>query len=403
MSKIQKPRGTQDIFFKSLEKFDLIVDTSSYLASKHNFYSIKIPTFEDSNLFERNLGEGSDAISKELYKFTDKGLRVQALRPELTAGTVRAYIENTELNSISVPLRLFSYGQVFRYDRPKRGRYREFNQINFELFNDESDISAVGVALELLKELKVLDKTLLTINFLGDAKDPYTESVRQYFQTHINQLSETSQTRLEKNPLRILDSKEPEDISLLLNCPKISEYYSEKDKISLKKITDFLIENQINFEIDNSLVRGLDYYTGLVFEFVAPLAEDGSNLAVLGGGRYDDLISQMGGKKTSAIGFGGGIERLMLLLDEASSTKKIYIVNITNKDLFSLINNLSREYNNASFQEIKIEQNKIGKTLQKLSKIENSFSIIVGEKELTEKKSTMKNLTTLEISTIILI
>jgi histidyl-tRNA synthetase len=395
MSEYQKPRGTQDIFFANAEKFDLIVKTAELVAKKHNFHNIKTPTFEYSSLFERNIGEDTDAVSKELYRFKDQGNRELALRPEFTAGVVRAFLENNELKSYSIPLRLFSYGQLFRYDRPKKGRYREFHQINFEFFNEKEDVLTLGVAIEVLNKLGVLHKTKLLINYLGDAKTPYTNAVKEYFSTHTNSLSQVSKSRLEKNPLRILDSKEKEDIALLQSCPKISAFYSDNDKTKLGIIVDFLqsVPN-LNFEIDQSLVRGLDYYTGMVFEFVSPIAEDNSNLAVLGGGRYDNLISQMGGKQTSAVGFGGGIERLILLLEEPKPYKKIFIINtIEGFNILDFIQNLEKQFQEASFQEIVIEKNKIGKTLQRLSEIPNSFAIIVGDKEIQNNKATLKDLT----------
>lgn len=394
MNNLQKPRGTQDIFFNDITKFDLIINHAQEIATKHNFYHLKTPTFEYSSLFERNIGEETDAISKELYRFTDRAERNLALRPELTAGVVRAFLENSELNSYPAPLRLFSYGSVFRYDRPKKGRYREFHQINFELLNEENDISTIGIAIEILQKLGILHKVRLLINQLGDAKIPYTNAIKEYFTSNIEKLSEISKTRLAKNPLRILDSKEPEDISLLQHCPKIIDFHSENDKKNLNKITDFLKTfPELQFEIDQNLVRGLDYYTGIVFEFVAPIAEDGGNLAILGGGRYNNLISQMGGKPTKAIGFGGGIERISLLLTQPKPTQKIFIINTTeNFNSFQFINKLAMKFEEASFQEILTEKNKIGKTLQKLSAIENSFGIIIGEREIQNGKTILKNL-----------
>ncbi len=395
----QKPRGTQDIFFSNYDKFETIVNCASTVGKLHNFNTIRTPTFENTSLFERNIGETSDAVSKELYRFEDMGGRNLALRPEFTAGIVRAFLENYELNSHPAPLRLFSWGQIFRYDRPKKGRYREFHQINFECFNERSDIIAFAVAIEILQSLGVIGKVKLLLNYLGDAKTPYTIAVKEYFAKHFEQLSETSKVRLEKNPLRILDSKEKQDIALLAGVPKISDFHSNEDKLRLEKIVKFLsgVEN-LQFEIDENLVRGLDYYTGVIFEFVAPISENGENLAVLGGGRYDALVSQMGGKPTNAIGFGGGIERLLLLLDSTQVSKQIFIITTQevsesgNFNAFELINRIKNDQTDASFQEICVEKNKIGKTLQRLSSIGNSFAIVIGERELELKTATIKDL-----------
>ncbi len=390
----KKPRGTQDIFLAEWNKFEKIINVASKIGKTHNFNTIRTPTFENSSLFERNIGETSDAVSKELYRFEDMGGRDLALRPEFTAGVVRAFLENHELNSYPAPLRLFSWGQIFRYDRPKKGRYREFHQINFECFNENSDIIAFVVAIEILRNLGVLGKTKLLVNYLGDAKIPYTLSVKEYFLQHFEQLSDTSKVRLEKNPLRILDSKESQDIPLLKNVPKISDFHSSDDKSHIEAIVNFLNSvEDLQFEIDETLVRGLDYYTGVIFEFIAPIAENGENLAVLGGGRYDNLVSQMGGRKTNSIGFGGGIERLMLLLDEQNPHQNIFILTAEKFNVFPLIAQLKGEYSYASFQEIPVERNKIGKTLQKLSLIPNSFAIVIGERETAQGSVILKDLT----------
>ena len=395
----QKPRGTQDIFFSNYDKFETIVNCASTVGKLHNFNTIRTPTFENTSLFERNIGETSDAISKELYRFEDMGGRNLALRPEFTAGIVRAFLENYELNSHPAPLRLFSWGQIFRYDRPKKGRYREFHQINVECFNESSDIIAFAVAIDIFQKLGVIKKVKLLLNYLGDAKTPYTLAVKEYFTKHFEQLSETSKVRLEKNPLRILDSKEKQDIALLDGVPKISDFHSNQDKASLGEIVKFLsgVEN-LQFEIDENLVRGLDYYTGVIFEFVAPISENGENLAVLGGGRYDALVSQMSGKQTNAIGFGGGIERIMLLLESTPANKQIFIITTQevsesgNFNAFELINRLKNDHIDASFQEVCVEKNKIGKTLQRLSSIPNSFAIVIGERELETRTGIIKDL-----------
>ncbi len=250
----------------------------------------------------------------------------------------------------------------------------------------------------------MLGKVKLLLNYLGDAKIPYTNALREYFTKNVENLSELSKSRLEKNPLRILDSKEKQDIALLDGVPKISDFHSESDKIALEKIVKFLstVEN-LHFEIDESLVRGLDYYTGVIFEFVAPISENGENLAVLGGGRYDALVSQMGGRQTNAIGFGGGIERLMLILNFTPASKQIFILTTQEFKAFELINRLKNDHPTASFQEICVEKNKIGKTLQKLSSIPNSFAIVIGERELDAKSAILKSLNeNQEIATIVL-
>ena len=392
--KIQKPRGTQDIFFENSSKFEFILQIAQKLAKKHNYHTIKTPTFEHVELFERNIGEQTDAVSKELYRFSDRGDRNLALRPEFTASIARAYTENSELSSYPAPLRMFSSGQLFRYNRTQKGRYREFHQINFESYNEISDIPTLILAIEILREIGILEKTQLLFNYFGTAKKPYTQAVYEYFKQHEESLSQTSKERLEKNPLRILDSNDPKDTSLFASMPKIESFYSSEDLKHKNEIIAHLntVPN-LNFTLDENLVRGLDYYTGIVFEFLAPIGENGEELAVLGGGRYDELVSQMGGKTTPAIGFAGGIERLLLCLGESMLNKQIFILNASSKPIYHLLNSIQAQIGSEnSYQILDVEISKIGKTLQKLASIKNSFGVVVGAREIENKSAILKDL-----------
>jgi histidyl-tRNA synthetase len=391
---VQKPRGTQDLFFENAQKFEFIVGIASKMAKKHNYHTVKTPTFEHVELFERNIGEETDAVSKELYRFSDRGDRKLALRPEFTASIARAYTENAELSNYPAPLRMFSHGQLFRYNRAQKGRYREFHQINFESYNETSDISILTLAVEILKHIGILAKTKLIFNYFGSAKDSYTQAVYEYFKENAEKLSQTSGERLEKNPLRILDSKEPQDIALFASVPKIDGFYSSEDIARKNEISSYLqTVKGLNFSVDANLVRGLDYYTGLVFEFLAPIGENNEELAILGGGRYDNLVKQMGGKPTPAIGFAGGIERLFLCLENFEISPQVFILNASQTPIYNLIDTIQTQLGEEkSYQIIDVEISKIGKTLQKLANIKNSFAVVIGTKEIEAKSAIVKDL-----------
>ena len=314
-NKLQPVRGTKDLFGDELKNFNHIVSTAKKHSEFFNFEELQTPIFEFSEIFERNLGETSDIISKEVYKFLDRSQNFLTLRPEFTAGIVRALISNGELMQI-LPRKFFSFGPIFRYDRPQKGRQRQFHQINFEIFGEESvyaELELILLANNILKDLGILNQVKLEINSLGcfQTKLNYEEALRNYFNRFKNDLSSDSKMRLEKNPLRILDSKDPSDIDLLNDLPLISDFYSPDSQQRFSEITELLEKFSIKFSINPRLVRGLDYYTSTVFEF--QMNHEGAQNAVLAGGRYDDLVEKMSGKQVKAIGFAGGIERLMIL------------------------------------------------------------------------------------------
>lgn len=392
--KFQKPRGTQDIFFTDSQKFEFIIDAAKSAARKHNYHIVRTPTFEHVELFERNIGEETDAVAKELYRFEDRSGRKLALRPEFTASLARSYNENHALLQYPAPLRMFCYGQLFRYDRTQKGRYREFNQINFESYNETSDIPILALAIEILRGIGILSKTKLLFNYFGSAKDKYTDAVQEYFAKHSDGLSETSKVRLAKSPLRILDSKEEQDIALFASMPKIEEFYSVEDKNKKDEIVEYLkTVGDLQFTTDSNLVRGLDYYTGIVFEFVSPIGENGQNIAVLGGGRYDNLLEQIGKKAVPAIGFAAGIERMCLMLEKFSPRIQVFILNATGHSIYSILDNIQRQIGvEKSYQIMDIQTDKIGKTLQRLSEVENSYAIVIGKREIERKYALLKDL-----------
>lgn len=321
-------RGMKDLVGKDAEKFDFIVKTASEMTEMYNFQHLTTPIVEFSTLFERNLGNESDIVHKEIYKFEDRGGEMLALRPEITAGVCRYVIENG-LYQGPFPHKYLSCGQVFRYDRPQKGRYRQFNQLSFEIFGLKDIAEEIKVYMtfivEFLAKIGVKD-VVAKINYLGskEERSAYTSALREYLIEKKDKLSVDSQRRLETNILRILDSKDEGDKEILKNAPKIMDFLSQEHR-------DFLMSFGEGYIIDNNLVRGLDYYSGFVFEFITNRIGETQN-AVCGGGEYNNLIEDMSGKKLNAFGWAFGIERLMDLMDEkVLPDRKPLYCHLTNK------------------------------------------------------------------------
>lgn len=390
----QNVRGTQDFFGKSMEKFNFIVDIFKKNVKSFNFHEINTPILEFSNLFERSVGDDSDIIMKELYKFEDRGGNMLALRPEFTAGIVRSFVSNGELNQ-NLPQKLFCAGSVFRYDRPQKGRYRQFNQLNCEYFGNAeylADVELLCLGYKILQDLGLKNITL-EINSLGsnDCKKRYEKALKEYFEKFKDKLSEDSKIRLEKNPLRILDSKDEGDRELLKNTPTIDQFYTEEEKEFYSNILKSLDKFGIKYFSNNLLVRGLDYYTSTVFEFTT--TDLGAQSTILAGGRYDSLVEEIGGVGVPAVGFGGGLERLMLLINENLLKKEelIAIIPVSeNENEFCL--DLSNKLRNQGKRVEFLYSGKFKKKMEKINKIEADFAIIVGEDEVKSNKLKIKNL-----------
>ena len=394
-SKIQNIRGTQDFFGEKIDKFNYIINTVKNIVKKYNFKEISTPIIENSDLFERNLGDSSDVVLKELYKFQDKSGDMISLRPEFTAGVVRSFLDNGELNQ-NLPQKLFSYGSIFRYDRPQKGRYRQFNQINCEYFGYSSyleDLEILVLANEILTKFN-LKNISLEINSLGsvECKKKYENLIKEYFNKYKKDLSEDSKIRLEKNPLRILDSKDENDKKLLKDMPLINNSWSKSEKEYFDKILENLTNLNIKYIYNPFLVRGLDYYTSTVFEFTT--TDLGAQATVLGGGRYDNLVEQIGDTKIPSVGFGGGIERMILLIDNQKQQEDlIAIVPITeNENTYSI--KLANELRNKNYNIEIMYNGKFKNKMEKINKINATHLIVIGEDETKTNNLKIKNLST---------
>ena len=323
----QAIRGTQDIFGPEAEAFAHVVETFERVRKLYRFRRAEMPVFEKTAVFSRSLGETTDVVSKEMYSFLDRGDESLTLRPEFTAGICRAYLTNGWQQH--APLKLATHGPLFRYERPQKGRYRQFHQLDAEIIGaaePQADVELLVMADQLLKELGVSDGVTLLLNTLGDgeSREAWRAALVAYFQDHRAALSEDSQERLERNPLRILDSKDPRDKVFLADAPKIDDYLSGEAQAFFGMVTSGLDAAGVEWTRAPALVRGLDYYRHTAFEFVTDRL--GAQGTVLGGGRYDGLIETLGGPHTPAVGWAAGIERLAMLVGERELSEAVLAI-----------------------------------------------------------------------------
>ncbi len=314
--KLQPVRGTKDILPDEQRLFSYVVDKAKNISALYGFKEFSTPIFEFTDIFKKTLGEESDVVGKEMYSFEDRGGESITLRPEFTAGVARAFISGGLTNQL--PLKLFSYGPLFRYERPQKGRQRQFHQINCEFLGIAeagADIELISMAAQILDELGILKKTTLEINSLGDSESrvAYRDALVAYFNGYKDELSEDSKIRLIKNPMRILDSKDEGDKKIVAGAPVIAEYYNSQSADFFEEVRIGLKDLGVDYQVNQRLVRGLDYYCHTAFEFTTN--DLGAQNTVLAGGRYDKLIGNMGGNDTPAVGFAGGIERIALLAE----------------------------------------------------------------------------------------
>ncbi len=407
-NKLQPVRGTHDILPDEFEKFSAVTGAARELATLHGFREMATPIFEMTEVFSRSMGETSDVVSKEMFSFETRGGESVCLRPEFTAGTARAFISNGMQQNL--PLKLFSTGAVFRYERPQKGRQRQFHQVNFEWLGDagwQADAEIILLAGHLLSMLSE-EKFTLHINTLGDtdSREKYRAALVAYLTPLADKLSDDSKRRLAQNPLRILDTKDAGDRELLKNAPIMTDYLSEAAKARFASICTVLqAEEKTLFQqikIDPALVRGLDYYTDTVFEFVANSGELGAQNTVLAGGRYDGLIEQMGGKATPAIGFAAGVERLSMLIPddvEAEKSEKVIVLpfeEIAPSEVFSIASLLRFGLYNI-FPDLSLEiywEGKLSKRLEKAVKNGATHAVILSPEEMKNEVCIVKNLNT---------
>lgn len=392
-------RGTKDIFIPEILRWQKLEEVVHRIMKNYNFYEIRTPIFEETSLFARGIGNETDIVSKEMYTFTDKSNQSLTLKPEMTASVARAFIQHN-LGELK-PINKFYYiSPMFRQERPQAGRLRQFHQVGAEIFGVKdyfADGELIILANELLYELNVKNLKL-DLNSVGcdKCRPKYIRKLKDYFYEVKDQLSEESQRRLEKNTLRILDSKDERDIKFKNEAPSILEHLCDECKSHYEHLKDFLVRNRINFNENKNLVRGLDYYTKTAFEFTS--SDLGAQDAICGGGRYDLLVEQLGGKPTPGVGWACGIERILLASEKYNDTPKpsvdcylIFLSNELKEKLFSLATDLRK--NNISC-DIDLLDRSLKAQMREANRSNAKFALIIGEDEFVDKKVIVKNLMT---------
>lgn len=398
MINIQK--GTKDMLPKDSYKWQKVREVMIELSRKYNLKEISTPVFESTDLFVRSDGDSSDIVNKEMYTFLDKGGRSITLKPEGTAGVVRSYIENGLGNEI-LPVKLCYLSPCYRYEKPQAGRLREHHQFGVEMFGPNtlaSDIEIVLIAFDFYKAFGI--NPTIHINFLGcdSCKAKYKETIREFVNPKLEEMCEDCHKRFDTNPLRMLDCKSPICKEIVHSAPKMNECLCDKCTTKFNDFKKMLTALGIKYVQDDKLVRGLDYYTDLVFEFVDEDVTLGQN-ALGGGGRYDNLVASLGGKSTPVVGFGIGIERMLLYLEnkgieiENNEYIDVYVASNTDNEHFIIrfVNSLRRKG-------FGVESNLMDRSLKSqfkyADKINAKFVIAIGDDEINENKLTVKNMST---------
>lgn len=331
----QRPKGTNDILPGESEKWQFVEETARLLFGDYQYQEIRTPMFEHYEVIARSVGDTTDIVSKEMYDFRDKGDRHVTLRPEGTAPIVRAYVENKLFGpEHKKPYKVYYTGPMFRYERPQKGRLRQFHQIGIEAFGSENpslDVEIMAMAMDYFNQLGIR-QIRLVINSIGDkeTRAAYRQALIDYLEPFEAELSEDSRRRLHENPLRVLDSKDKKDKPIVVNAPSILDYLSESAQKHFDAVTETLKHLGIAFEIDHRMVRGLDYYTHTIFEIISDAPGMGAQSTICGGGRYDGLVEELGGPATPGFGFAMGIERILLTLEQ----ENVLVPSINNLDAY---------------------------------------------------------------------
>ena len=390
-TQVQTVRGFRDIYDKSYVLMERIIKTATSVVKRYGFSGIELPILEYTSVFKRSLGDTSDVVHKEMYSFLDRNDESLTLRPESTASLVRAFISNQMMQDL--PKRFFSSGPMFRYDRPQKGRYRQFYQFIIECLGVDhpyADYECIQAAVDIFKELGISGYTL-QLNTLGDfdSRSKFNLAFQDFLQAHKDNLSEDSCMRLTANPLRILDSKDPGDQRIVADGPRLKDFLSIESKDFFDQVCTYLTDANIPFQLDDRLVRGLDYYCHTSFEFKHN--ELGAQSAFGGGGRYNGLVQMMGGADISGIGWGLGIDRLMLLLEQQPFVEPSPIIIIPFEDaqmVFSIhIANLLRQANKIC--EISFK-GKLAKDLKYAQKRNAQHCLLIGPDEMAQETVTLK-------------
>lgn len=401
-AQIQIPRGTQDILPGETEKWQYIENKAREICEKYQYSEIRTPLFEHTELFLRGVGDTTDIVQKEMYSFSDRGGRDITLRPEGTASTVRSFVEHKMFGLANQPVKLYYMGPMFRYERPQAGRFRQFVQFGIEALgsNDPAiDAEVISLAMAIYQELG-LKKLKLVINSLGDksSRKAHRDALIAHFEPRIGEFCKDCQSRLEKNPMRILDCKADRDHVLMQSAPSIIDYLNEESAEYFSKVKQYLTTLGIEYVVDPNLVRGLDYYNHTAFEIMSDAEGFGAITTLCGGGRYNGLVEEIGGPETPGIGFALSIERLLAALDAESielpvkKTIDCYLVSLGDKAKDYTVG-LLHEIRSAGFS---AERDYLGRKIKAQFKSADrynaKFVAVLGDDELAENKITLKSM-----------
>ncbi len=397
---INIPKGTKDVLPFESYKWHYLENAAREVAQYFGYKEIRTPVFENTELFLRGVGDTTDIVNKEMYTFIDKGGRSMTLKPEGTAGVARSFIENGLDSNMALPIKMYYITPVFRYEKPQSGRLREHHQFGVELFGSQSpiaDVEVISLVKNLFDRLKITEVKLY-INSIGCPKcrNNYSEALKKYYGEHIKDICPTCVERLEKNPLRLLDCKVESCASIGKDAPIVLDYLCDDCKEHLDKVCSLLSCVKIEYEINPRIVRGLDYYTRTVFEFVSTAI--GSQGTVCGGGRYNNLVEEIGGKSVPAVGFGMGLERLIMVMESANlslgedNTAQIYIAPLGEPQYTKAVELVDclRKNNVAAITDL------MGKSLKAQLKYADKagvkYVLVLGENEVAEDKAVLKNM-----------
>lgn len=395
MSKLQPVRGTRDIFGADAAAHEHVVRCFQSAAKRFGFQPIQTPIFEFMQVFSRTMGDSSDVVSKEMYVFEDRGGDALALRPENTAGIARAFMSGG-LQQFA-PLKVYADGPMFRYERPQKGRYRQFHQIDAEIIGapePEADVELIAMAQLLLEDLGITHNVSLHINTLADqdSRAAYRAALKAHFSAHAERLSADSKTRLEKNPLRILDSKDPGDREVCKGAPLIDDFLTPESKAFFEAVLSGLDALNIPYVRDRQLVRGLDYYSHTVFEFLT--GDLGAQNAVLSGGRYDGLMEQLGGPATPGCGWAAGIERLAMLSTVPETAQKVVAIIPMGEAAEARASAIALDLRRAGVAVELAYRGNFKKRMKKANAANAAYALILGDDEIAANTIGLKDLET---------
>ncbi len=393
MNELQPVRGTRDLIGEDQRRHQFVVDTARRVAAIYGYDEWSTPVFEDTRVFARGLGDTSDVVMKEMYSFSDRGGEQITLRPEATAGVCRALVTNGLTQSL--PQKVFYTGPMFRYERPQKGRYRQFHQIDIEVLGSAeplADAEVITCGWDILQALGVADDTVLEVNTLGDrdSRTAYRAALVEYFSAHREKLSEDSLARLERNPLRILDSKDERDKRLVADAPTIGRYLTESAAAFYAGLKHHLQRFGVPFVENPRIVRGLDYYGHTAFEFVT--SRLGAQGTVMGGGRYDGLVEEMGGPPTPSVGWAAGVERLAMLLKEPPPAPRPVAVVPVGEAVEDAALEVLQTLRHAGIRAEMAYRGNVRRRMERANRVGARVAVIIGSEEIARRVAQVKDL-----------